>query len=175
MVAGQGPNGSPNGSPNGGSNSDDGCPLTYFWRTLARARVQAILNVFPSLAEEIRNGQLGPNPKNRGNGINQLSNDLGNQNSYLPSNNQQNNNRFPSPFNRLPSNNNRLPFNPFENRNNNNNQGGLLDGLNGQQNSLPSNNIPSNNLPSNGLGNRGGAELPSNNLIPSTLATPTVD
>lgn len=173
MVAGQRPgqNG-PNG-PTGGS----GCPVTAFWQGVARARVQAILTMFPNLADEIRNGQLGPNPNNRGNGNNQLPNDMGNLNGNQQGNlnNQQGSNRFPSPFNRMPSNNNnnRLPFNPFGNHNNNNNnQGGLLDGLNGQQgNNLPTNNLPTNDLPSNGL-SEGGAEIPSIPL--STLATPTV-
>lgn len=161
MVAGQRPG---QNGPTGGS----GCPVTAFWQGVARARVQAILTMFPNLADEIRNGQLGPNPNNRGNGNNQLPNDMGNLNGNQQGNlnNQQGSNRFPSPFNRMPSNNNnnRLPFNPFgnHNNNNNNNQGGLLDGLNGQQ---------GNNLPSNDL-SEGGAEIPSIPL--STVATPTV-
>lgn len=134
------------------------CPLNSFWQGFARARVQALLTMFPDLADEIRNGQLGPN--NRGN----------NQNNQQPSNFFGNG----QPNNRQPSNN--LNDNQGGSLLNNLNRGNLPNNLNGLQGNLPNNlnGLPSNN--NNLNGQQGGLldALPNlNNQLPNNLATTT--
>lgn len=61
-------------------------------RDLARARISFLLNVFPDLADEIRNGRLGPNRNNNQQYQNQNPNGLpnnNNNNQLLPNGQQQ--------------------------------------------------------------------------------------
>lgn len=150
-----------------------GCPVTAFWRGIARARVQALLTMFPDLAEEIRNGQLGPNSNtnNQNNNLNRRNLNDGLNNNM----NQQGTNQLP--FNR--------PQNNGFNGQNGQQGGSLLDNLNGQQGqqgNLPTNdfsqqgNLPTNNLnrqnslPNNGL--QGSQTL--NGQSQPSLSTPTI-